>query len=130
MIEKVTSYKTEDGKIFSEKENAENHAVYLINERKFVEATKKVKQIFQQELIMYANSTKEYSGISLNYVDLEGDFWDDVSGALANDSNIDITIEDFGEYVSLIKALLKDFHLEKTIKVIKKIMCDDIKETV
>ena len=127
MIEKVTSYKTEDGRVFSKKKDAENHVVYLINERKLVKAVEKVKQIFQQKLAMYANSTKEYNGIDLNNADLECDFWDDVSGLLANTDTI---LVNFAEYVSLIKTLLENFHLEETIKVVKEIICNNTKETV
>jgi hypothetical protein len=119
MVKEVISYKTTDGRVFSEKKDAEFHAVYLINEVKIIEAIKKVKQLFKEDLVLFADSVKEYE------VNLEQDFWE----VLANDAEIDITVVDFKDFVFLIKTLLKNYHLEETVKIIKKIMCNDIKET-
>lgn len=129
MIEEVISYKTEDGRTFTDKKLAIKHITNLESKRKLTEIVKKVKQLFKKGLTMYANGTKEYSGISLNNTDLECDFWDEESRALSDNANMDITIEDFDNYVSLVKTLLEDFHLERVIKIIKKTAFNNSKET-
>lgn len=130
MIKEILSYRTDDGRIFTKKDSAIAYENILKDKKKLAETSEKVRQLFKEELTMYANSTNEYSGINLDNADLECDFWDDVSGALADDSNVDVTLVNFTEYVSLIKTLLKDFHLEEVIKIIKKITPNSIKETL
>lgn len=127
-LEEVIRYKTEDGRTFSKEEDADAHLDALEDKKKLIKTGGKVRQLFKQEMLIFANETNDYKGVNIEDTGLEYDFWNDKCQALAN-SDVDVTIQDFEDYVLLTKALLEDFHLEETVKIIKKMMCNNTKET-
>lgn len=131
-VEEVIRYKTKDGRTFSKETDANDHLDALEDKRKLVKTGEKIKQLFKQELLMFANGTDDYKGVNIiESIDLEYDFCDAKCQGTADKNSVDIDISDFEDYVLLVKALLENFHLEKTIKIVKKMMtCNLIEETV
>lgn len=123
-VKEIIVYVTEDGKTFTDEGDAGANLVKIENKRKFAKTIKKIKQLFEQELIIFANDSDEYNNVNIKDIDLEYDFWNEITG------KCNIEVEDFEDYMLLIKALLEDFHLEETVKIVKKMMCNLTEETV
>lgn len=109
-IEQVMSYKTEDGQVFVEESYAIIHAGELKKEKKLKMLVKKIKQVFEPDLNVLKNITKEYD------IGLEADFWNDKNSSLSGK----ISIDSFYDYVLLVKALLESLHLKKVVEIISK----------
>jgi hypothetical protein len=130
-VEEVIRYKTEDGRTFSKEIDADNHLDSLEDKKKLIKTGERIKQLFKQELLIFANENDDYDGVDIENPDVEWDFWDAKCQGTSDKNNVDVDISDFEDYALLVKALLENFHLEKTIKIVKKTMtCNLVEETI
>jgi CRISPR/Cas system-associated protein Cas5 (RAMP superfamily) len=117
----ITTYKTEDSRVFFKEEAAEKHTVKLKDEKDLIKTSEKIRQLFEQEMLVFIRNTDDYKGVSIKDkdTDLDYDFWDAKTMDTLHKISVDVDIDDFEEYVLLIKALLEDYHLQEVINIVK-----------